>query len=172
MRTYGKCPVCGKPIRKIQRVTCSRQCGIRKRAEASRGPDNPDWKGGRYVEPGKGYILVRNPKHPRARQNGYVLEHILVMEKKLGRPLRDKEVIHHVNGQPADNRPENLVIHQSNGDHLKTRGHHRKRQPPCACGRIALARGMCSRCYVYLRRTGTTRPLVDYDGRLRPLDAP
>jgi len=31
--------------------------------------------------------MVRMPDHPRARTQGYVFEHILVMEAKLGRML-------------------------------------------------------------------------------------
>jgi hypothetical protein len=66
----------------------------------------------RIVSPRDGYARVRRPGHARADKAGMVLEHVLVMEELLGRPLRWDlgEQVHHVNGVKDDNRPENLEL--------------------------------------------------------------
>lgn len=47
------------------------------------------------------------------------MEHIVVMEQKLGRLLWPWEVVHHINGKKDDNRPENLTVFNSTGEHTK-----------------------------------------------------
>lgn len=102
-----------------------REHGIRTQRTGPRsGEGHPKWAGGR-IRDKDGYVLVYRPDHPRARNRGpslkpiYVLEHILVMEEKLGRSLLPEEVVHHVNGVNDDNRPENLMLFQTNADHLR-----------------------------------------------------
>lgn len=57
-----------------------------------------------------GYVFVQRPEHPNANNKGYVREHRLVMEQKIGRLLESNETVHHINGNKDDNRPENLEL--------------------------------------------------------------
>lgn len=63
-----------------------------------------------YTRKESGYLLVRNPNHPRANNHGYVPQHTLIYEQYLGRYLNNDELIHHINGNKSDNRIENLVL--------------------------------------------------------------
>ncbi len=77
---------------------------------------NGSYKGGAIVDK-DGYMKIRFRRHPYSNR-GYVYEHRLVMESKLGRLLNKSEVVHHKNGNTLDNRAENLELFQSNGEHL------------------------------------------------------
>ena len=68
-----------------------------------------------------GYILIYKPEHPFAlrQKRPYVPEHRLVMEKHLGRHLKPKEVVHHINGIKDDNRVENLKLFKNHSKHVK-----------------------------------------------------
>ena len=83
---------------------------------SSKGTNNARWKDGTTRHPG-GYIQVRCEGHPRATKLGhYVFEHILVMERHIGRLLTVEEDVHHINGIKSDNRIENLKLFK-HGEH-------------------------------------------------------
>lgn len=57
-----------------------------------------------------GYVLLRVDDYPNVNIKGYVLEHVYIMSKYIGRPLTKQETVHHKNGIRNDNRLENLEL--------------------------------------------------------------
>lgn len=88
------------------------------------GEKNPNFRGGRIIDR-DGYVLVTVAKgHPygryvKDRDVGKVLEHRLIMEKKLGRYLLPSEVVDHIDGLRLHNHEDNLRLFSSNAEHLK-----------------------------------------------------
>lgn len=117
-----------------------------------RGQSHPRWRGGRYQD-GQGYVLLLRPEHPRANgRNGYVLEHVLVAEKALDRHLIPPECIHHANGDPSDNSPENLVVCQDQAFHMLL---HRRMRAKADCGHAEWRK--CNYCCQYDDATNMKR---------------
>jgi hypothetical protein len=88
------------------------------------GKDNPNWKGGKIES--RGYVMLYAPSHPFATKLGYVFEHRLKIEKKIGRFLKPKEVVHHKNGNKKDNSLKNLVLFSTHSEHITFHNTHRK----------------------------------------------
>lgn len=129
---------------------CSLQClGLSRRQEK--------------VAQSEGYVYVRD------EDGNEILEHRLVVERRLGRKLQPDEHVHHVNKVRPDNRDENLVV-MKNGDHSRM---HRleywegrrlgdrwsREYDACqSCGTTRVrygARGLCKTCYSRRRLSQT-----------------
>ena len=84
--------------------------------------------GGHKKQRNDGYISVYVPHHKNATKEGYVMEHILVMERHIGRLLTADEVVHHKNRVRNDNRIENLeLMTKSSHASYHNRERHKKK---------------------------------------------
>lgn len=100
-------------------VYCSHSCKGRAYSRSYKGTGNPRWRDGRSANP-EGRVLVYCPGDPHATLSAgkYAYRYRLVASEKIGRPLRSDEVVHHVNGDKTDDRPENLVV-LSQSEHMR-----------------------------------------------------
>ena len=98
----------------------------RKMSKSKQGPNHPRWKDGKAKDR-DGYILIKKWEHPFCKNNGYILEHRLVIEQQVGRYLTPKEKVHHIGikypigsiENKQDNRPENLIAFTSESAHQR-----------------------------------------------------
>jgi hypothetical protein len=92
---------------------------MKKGVRSARGHDSGRWKGGKYINSG-GYVMVTVKQGSLDRKHGwenYRPEHIVIMEKRLGRKLIKGEGVHHLDGDRTNNQEENLLLTNNNSDH-------------------------------------------------------
>jgi len=99
---------------------------------------------GSYEDPRKRKGSFINGYLRHSINNRIVGAHVLVAEKAIGRRLPKGAVVHHVNNNKLDNRPENLVICPNNGYHSLI---HARANAQNACGNPDFRK--CGRCKRY-----------------------
>jgi endogenous inhibitor of DNA gyrase (YacG/DUF329 family) len=116
----GLCVNCGEPMKicrsKLSQRShfCSRKCHV----AYAVNENAPGWKGGVTFATNTGHKIVITDKRRNKIYKGasspsriYRLEHRVIIEKYIGRPLTiNNEPVWHLNGIPTDNRIENLYV--------------------------------------------------------------
>lgn len=107
-RIEKDCPVCGKHYSIIlsrfkKNKGCSKQCA--------------HWRGGKPFETTRGYLAIIEG----SGREGQTIKrlHRKIVEDFIGRQLKNKEVIHHINGDVKDNNTDNLFIFRHSIAHLR-----------------------------------------------------
>lgn len=149
MKTTRQCPVCEKEFTRIHTKNkppryCSRACSNKapdrmtqsvrsKISKGVRGPNHPGFKGGWKSRGGKGgkeYFFTwvprsERPKNPTTNKRGYThRSHYVWNKSHPDDPVLPGQMVHHINGDSLDDRPENLCKVQTQREHMK---HHAKK---------------------------------------------
>lgn len=80
------------------------------------------------VKQGRWFVWDRAHKKKRLRAR-------VIAEASIGRPLATGEVVHHINGNPADDRPENLRVYPNHIAHMRD-AHPNPTPPPIWAGAL------------------------------------
>lgn len=64
-----------------------------------------------------GYVYVKTWDHPFRSKQNLIAEHRLVVEKKIGRFLTRREMVHHIDRIKTNNSADNLFLCRNNTEH-------------------------------------------------------
>lgn len=113
---WHACLACGKKrwVQYANKQAAYLHCAICSyKGRQGRGPNSASWKGGK-IKSYWGYILIRlQPDDffsPMADKSSYVLEHRLVVARRLGRNLQPWEIVHYKDHVRDHNEDSNLQL--------------------------------------------------------------
>lgn len=119
------CSSCGFPVmkeiwdaRRSKDNYCSKSCRSKGQSKLRGMENHHNWKGGRY-KTSDGYRVIKCRDHPFSDSQGYVKEHRLVVEEKMGRYLTKEEVVHHIDFNRSNNNIVNLMLFPTSKAHMK-----------------------------------------------------
>lgn len=117
-RVSKACEFCGQSfmarpnrLRKGKDRFCSISCAQKVCAAKREGETSTNWAGGTRRQGGYVDLWVGKGRYRR--------RYHLVVEAKLGRPLRPREVVHHINGIKDCDEPSNLFVFRHNAAHRR-----------------------------------------------------
>ncbi len=89
-----------------------------------------------------GYPMIYDRTHPRSWPNGYIHEHIVIVETALGFPLIPPHEVHHFDKVRSNNANTNLVVCEDRSYHLLLHA----RQRIVAAGGNPDTQKICKQC--------------------------
>ena len=120
-----QCDWCGAEISRYPSLVhprnfCNRECQGKYRSEHYTSTRAANWQGGQKKD--RERVQWFMPWHHRADNKGYVFRYVISAELSIGRPLAAGEVIHHIDGDPANDHPDNLQVLASQSEHARIHG--------------------------------------------------